>query len=57
MSLSIRDAWVDGEVTSLFIEKGKIAALGEEREADRTIQAAGLYAFPSLKNGQPLLPA
>ena len=42
MTLLIRDPFLDGVPTSIFIEKGRIAALGEEREADRTIQAAGL---------------
>ena len=51
MSLLIRDALVDGTPTSIHVEGGKIAALGEERAADRTIEAAGLHAFPSLKNG------
>lgn len=50
MSLLIRDAFVDGAATTIFIEDGKIAALGEDRPADRTIGGSGLYAFPSLKN-------
>ncbi len=49
-SLLIRDAVLDGTATAILIEDGRIAALGEERPADRTIEAAGLYAFPSLRN-------
>jgi 5-methylthioadenosine/S-adenosylhomocysteine deaminase len=53
VSLLVRDAILDGEVRSLRIEDGKIAALSESGEgtADRVIEAAGLHAFPSLKNG------
>ncbi|MEN8149615.1 MAG: amidohydrolase [Planctomycetota bacterium] len=51
MSLLIRDPILDGRATSIFIEDGLIAALGEDREADRVIEADGLHAFPSLKNG------
>jgi len=51
MSLLVRQPFVDGEPRSIFVEDGRIAALGEGRPADRTIEAAGLYAFPSLKNG------
>ena len=51
MSLLIRDALVDGTPTSIHVEDGRIAALGEEPSADRTIEAEGLHAFPSLKNG------
>ncbi len=51
MSLLIRDPFVGGTPTSIYIEDGRIAALGEERPADETIEAAGLHAFPSLKNG------
>lgn len=51
MSLLLRDPIVDGEPCSIFVEGGRIAALGEDRAADRTIEAAGLHAFPSLKNG------
>jgi 5-methylthioadenosine/S-adenosylhomocysteine deaminase len=50
VSLLIRGPYVDGEPTSIFVDHGKIEALGEDRPADRTIDAAGLYAFPSLKN-------
>jgi 5-methylthioadenosine/S-adenosylhomocysteine deaminase len=51
VSLLLRDPLVDGRPTSIYVEDGAIAALGEEREADRVIDAAGLHAFPSLKNG------
>jgi 5-methylthioadenosine/S-adenosylhomocysteine deaminase len=51
VSLLVRDALVDGAPTSIHVEDGRIAALGEEREADRVIDASGLHAFPSMKNG------
>jgi 5-methylthioadenosine/S-adenosylhomocysteine deaminase len=51
VSLLIRGPFVDGGKASIFVEDGKIAALGEDRAADRTLDAEGLYAFPSLKNG------
>ena len=50
MSLSIRNAIVEGAPTTIHVEGRLIAALGEDRPADRVIEAAGLYAFPSLKN-------
>jgi 5-methylthioadenosine/S-adenosylhomocysteine deaminase len=51
MSLLLRDAIVSGVPMSIHVEGGRIATLGEERAADRVIEAAGLHAFPSLKNG------
>jgi 5-methylthioadenosine/S-adenosylhomocysteine deaminase len=51
MSLLIREPFVDGTPTSIYVEGARIAALGEDRPADRVLEAAGLYAFPSLKNG------
>lgn len=50
MSLLLKDPFVDGRSRSIFIEDGRIAALGEDRPADRTIEAGGLYAYPSLMN-------
>ncbi len=49
-SLSIRGAILDGSPRTIHIEDGKIAGLGDDRPADRVIDAAGLHAFPSLKN-------
>jgi len=51
LSLLIRRPTLDGEPRSIYVEDGRIAALGETRRADRVIEAEGLYAFPSLKNG------
>src|SRR5512143_2622824 len=51
MSLLLRNPLVDGTPASIYVEGGKIAALGEDRPADRVIEAVGLHAFPSLKNG------
>jgi len=51
VSLLIRDPILDGQTTSIYVEDGTITALGEDREADRVIEADGLYAFPSFKNG------
>ena len=51
MSLLIRRPTLDGEPRSIYIEDGKIAALGETRRAERVIEAEGLHAFPSLRNG------
>ncbi len=49
-SLSIRGAFVKGKPQTIHVEDGKITSLGEDLPADRVIEAAGLYAFPSLKN-------
>jgi 5-methylthioadenosine/S-adenosylhomocysteine deaminase len=51
MSLLLHGAILSRVPTSIFIDDGRIAALGEERAADRIIDATGLHAFPSLKNG------
>ncbi len=51
MSLLVRDPFVDGRPLSIYVEGGRIAALGEDRPADRVIDARGLHAFPSLANG------
>ncbi len=49
-SLSIRGAIIDGAPRTIHVEGGRIRSLGEDLPADRVIEAAGLYAFPSLKN-------
>lgn len=49
-SLSIRGAFLDGAPQTIHVEDGKITSLGVDLPADRVIEAAGLYAFPSLKN-------
>jgi len=51
VSLLIRRPTINGEPRSIYIEDGRIAALGETRRAERVIEAEGLYAFPSLRNG------
>lgn len=63
MNLFIRDAIVDGAPRSILIREGRItnllppgtAAPGQEGEdapeVDRIIEAHGLHAFPSFKNG------
>jgi 5-methylthioadenosine/S-adenosylhomocysteine deaminase len=60
MNLLIRDALVDGRATTIRIKDGVIAALetvpdppgaaGGTGRPDRVIEAAGLHAFPSLRN-------
>jgi 5-methylthioadenosine/S-adenosylhomocysteine deaminase len=49
-TLSIRGAFIDGTPRTIHVENGKIESLGVDLPADRVIEAAGLYAFPSLKN-------
>ena len=49
-SLSIRGAIHDGAPQTIHVEDGLIVSLGQDLPADRVIEAAGLYAFPSLKN-------
>ncbi len=54
MKLLLRDAVLDGAPTSIGIEDGIIAFVGTEPAwdgPDRVIDAAGLHAFPSLRNG------
>jgi len=50
VSLLVTNPLVGGRETSIYVEDGRIAALGEDRPADRVIAGDGLYAFPSLKN-------
>jgi len=50
VSLLIRRPVLDGEPRSIYIEDGRIAALGETRHAARVIEGSGLHAFPALRN-------
>jgi 5-methylthioadenosine/S-adenosylhomocysteine deaminase len=60
--LLVRDALLDGAATSILIRDGTIVAVGPDIGADmeatagpvrpdRTLDAAGLHAFPALRNG------
>lgn len=59
MKLVVRDATLGGETATLGIEDGKIVSVESDPgaadpgpgEADRVIDASGLHAFPSLRNG------
>jgi len=59
VKLLVRDATLDGEAATLGIEDGEIVSVKSDPfaahpgpgEADRVIDASGLHAFPSLRNG------
>jgi 5-methylthioadenosine/S-adenosylhomocysteine deaminase len=56
LSLLIRDALIDGAPASIHVRDGVITEVaagghGPGASADRVIDAAGLHAFPALRNG------
>ncbi len=53
MTLLIRNANLDGQTRSILIRDGRIASIDARPDtpAERTLEAAGLHAFPSFRNG------
>jgi len=54
VSLTVRDAWLDGAVVAVRVEAGQIVALGagvEPAAGDNVLDAAGMAVLPGLVNG------
>jgi len=50
MSILIKDILLDGKETSIYIEGNSIAGIGENSQADETIDGKGMAALPGLIN-------